>query len=280
MLRWLRILVAALLMSGPSAAFAQESAFPIDDTNPVRSVPSKEARLDAPLDFGHWLMEVSDRAERAKEAGDFEKAARYFEAIVASVPNRSIGYGKLCESYVGLGDNVRALAACRAALGAEGVREADAGRYLALLLRSGAQPTASEADDADAVFAHFRSEGALSAKLAEFECELGLVTKSRERLDRCTAALDLVAKDHPRTIVYSFSLSLLEADYLEGLRVISRAEEANFAPASVVKMRRELHSRVLRTPLAKGLIVAFAVAALVACAALILRFRRPAASPA
>jgi predicted Zn-dependent protease len=129
--------------------------------------------MRAPLEFGYLLMELTDRATRALETGDFPRAVRYFEAVVVAAPERSVGYAKLCQSYAGMNDRARALDACRKSLGAEGVQVADYSRFVALLLKDQKQLGAAELAEMDAIFTHLREEKVDSLAMYELECEVG-----------------------------------------------------------------------------------------------------------
>src|SRR5262249_16766310 len=108
--------------------------FPINDDNPLISLPNVQERNNAPLEFGYHLMDLTDKAEFYKAQGDPAKAAKYYEAIALAVPGRSVAFTKLCELYEAAGDFAKMLVACKMVLGRNGVTLNDYRRYVHLLV--------------------------------------------------------------------------------------------------------------------------------------------------
>src|SRR3954470_19986691 len=98
-----------VLLLAPALARAQSakedaealfgSKFGIDEADPSRSIPAPEERDAAPLDFAYFLMNLSERAEAAEKQGKRDEQIAYLRALAAAVPNRSIGFSKLCAAF-------------------------------------------------------------------------------------------------------------------------------------------------------------------------------------
>src|SRR5262249_27086776 len=130
-------LVAAGLLAFPGRALASEataappehamrpgsmSEWPVDDKDPLKTVPTPAQRDSEPLQFGYHLMDLADKAQDATKRGDHEAAAKFYEAMAKAVPDVSIAFAKMCESYEAAGQREKAITACGIALNKQGVR--------------------------------------------------------------------------------------------------------------------------------------------------------------
>ena len=137
--------------------------FPINDDDPVASVPSVADRNNNPLEFAHHLQDLIARADGAQRGKDYEKASKYFEALAREVPNRAVAFSRLCVIYAKLGRTDVAAANCGKATQLDGAKVVDHLRFVTLSLQK-AKLTDKELADIDASLVHLRDHSAKNAQ--------------------------------------------------------------------------------------------------------------------
>lgn len=256
--RWLLLLLGAFGILSPLAVHAGQDSFPINPDDPTSSVPDRKERIQAPLAFGSFLMEITDRATEAFEKQDYRTAALYFEAVAAAVPKKSRGHARLCESYALLGEYDKALASCRTAVGLKGARVSDYELFARLLLKQDERLSPEQIADVDAIVAHLKTSGVDSPGMHRVQCELGVRTQDEPRLEACTQALARLAPDHAQTMTYAYALALLQHDEVRARELLVEAE-GKLPPAAIAVMRDGLVApprKPSSTPRTFGLAVA------------------------
>jgi hypothetical protein len=226
-------------------------AFPINDDDPASSVPTPEQSSKSPLDMGYWVMAVSDRAEAALKKNDQAKAAKYFAALAAAVPDRAISFTKLCKSLEASGDHKGALEACRNALGKGGVTIEDHVRYVELVLEGTAPLTKTQIADADAIADQLDSKlGANSVPLVanQLRCEIGLRLQDKVRLQACTGAFQRLAPKDPRTTAFEFALALQANELDKAQDLIGQAKQNKLPAAALAQMETALRIEQEKAP--------------------------------
>ena len=252
----LRCAAFAALACAASPLAAQDgltSHFAIDDADPEASVPTAQQALQAPLQMGYWTMLVAERGDAAMKKGEHAVAARYFRALVKAVPDRSVGYARLCSAYRAASDFANALTSCKAALGTAGVTLEDHARFVRLLLDERGELAREEVADADAVIAHAaqalpRDAKARAIAIAQLRCELGLRLEDASRLQACTRALGTLAPKDPLTLAFRWSLALLERDFAQAERLLDAAREAKLPAEALAGMERRMQVEHERMP--------------------------------
>jgi len=214
------------------------SQWQINDADPVASVPPPPQRDANPLEYGYFIMDLSDRADQATRRGDHAAAVKYWEALVKAVPDRSIGYSKLCESYEALGDWEKAVGACKATLYHEGVLVKDYARLVAVVLEKRKPLEVAEVEDLDKILERVRKMESGREVADELSCDIGVRLGDVPRLDQCTRALAASAPDHPRTIYFQWTLALLKKNYDEARRLIVGAKAAGTSPERLQQMEK------------------------------------------
>lgn len=253
--------------------------FPINDGDPESSVPTPAEAMRMPLQMGYHIMLLSERAEAATQRGDHAAAARFWRALAKAAPDRSKAYAQLCKSYQAAGDFDKAIESCRTALGKAGTTVEDSLGFVSLMLSKQAELTASEVADVEAVAQHLEEQlkgekgGVIASRL---RCQLGARLSDVKRLQACTTRLQQLAPSDSQTLVFTWTLSMLEKNYSAAGATLQKAEKLKLAPAALDKMRasllqqreRDSHSwqRVLMQPLV--LIVVASILAFVALTAL------------
>ena len=257
-MRWIKAIALVLCCLHALSARAQDddltSKFPIDDADPVKTVPSAQEALQQPLQMGYHIMLLSEKAEAASQRGDHREAANFWRALATAVPDRSLSFSRMCQSYEAAGDYENALEACRTALGKLGVTVEDNLRYARLLIdHKPGGLSASDVEDVEAIGAHIQAqlnndEGAAAA--ARIACMLGTYQSSASRLQRCTAQLAKLAPKDPDTLVFTWSLALLQGDLAKAEATLSAAKSAQLPAATLRSMQEYVKAeRQRRMPL-------------------------------
>src|SRR3954471_2675186 len=149
------------------------SRWGIDAANPEASVPKPEDLEREPIQAGYFLMDLGVAADQAMQRKDYAAAIRYYKAIQKMVPERSVSYVKICQTYELMGERQQALESCKGAMNHEGATPNDAAIYVRLLT---AGPTVSpeQLAEANAVIAHLKKENVDAGALALIECEMAV----------------------------------------------------------------------------------------------------------
>lgn len=253
----------------------------INDADPESSIGDVGSLNRDPIATGYMLMEMSLRAETAESAGDWPKALRYYRALAKAVPDRAVGFAKVCKVYEAMSERELAIQACRRATGLQGAKLEDFLRYASLILDrtpDGVAPAQADIAEIDSVLEHLRAERAQGPGPDLIECHLGVKLESADRLRGCVERLEQSVPSDPNTFAFRFSLALVENDFEAARAVIQGARDAQLPAGALELMQREL-SRRERAKLMHGLgraasFIAVPVAALGAALALWRRRRR------
>lgn len=247
------VTVAFVCLAAGHPAVAQEGTpvdidipnrFPVNDENPSSNVPTEKQRNEYPMDFGYFLQENLDRAERATKDKRHADAAKYYKAIAAAVPDVAIGATKLCESLELAGNFNDAIAACKSALGRLGAKVTDHTRFAKLVLSQQGPLPQSQVDDLKASVAHLKSQ-AESTKDNEImtvafdvECEIAKRTKNMALLASCAAGLAKLDPHSARSISLQWAVAMNNNDKVSAQRLVAVAVEHKL-PQDVVSMMKQ-----------------------------------------
>jgi hypothetical protein len=213
-----------------------ESRFTIDDQDPERLIPSVAERNEAPLDFGYFLMNLSERADEASKRGDHEKAARYYRAVAKAVPENSVGFSKACAEYEAAGLIAEGVSSCAEALTRQGVKLTDYQRYVRLVLAKPGTLAANAVSDLDAVVEHLEASPETRLAGATAACAVALRLDDAARLARCASILRQGAPDDAQTIAYEWALAVKQDDQSAMERLVERARHSNMSKAAVKRL--------------------------------------------
>ena len=247
------------------------SKFPINDADPEAGVPSAEELGNGPLQYGYYIQDLADRAERAIKAGNHAAAARYFAALSKISPTSSYGPRKVCEELEAAGDIPSAVMACRTAITREGSTVNDYVRFVHLALSQKQELGLPERKELDAVVAHVAGQPGLGLIPAMLRCEVGMKFEDTKALQACTAELQKLAPADPRTISYQWALAVKQKDKAVALQLIKRARDAGMNGDGVARMERATHQMAVRQ--IGRLVIAVLCAAMLAVF-LVVAFRR------
>lgn len=212
------------------------SKYPIDDADPVSSVPTPETRDKDPLEYGYFLMDLGDRADHALARGDHAAAAKYYAAVVKAVPDMSVGYSKACTEYEAANDLDRATEYCAGALTGQGVTLADFSHYARVVLAKPGDPSPKDVTNLNSVVAHLKEKPESRSVAWDIECNLGVRLADRVRLETCAPALAKLAPNEPKVVFYQWVLALQHRDYATAWKLVDVAKSSRKEPERAKEM--------------------------------------------
>jgi hypothetical protein len=251
------------------------SNWPIDDSDPEMSIPSERQRNQDPVEFAYWLQDLAFKATTASKKGNHPAAIRYFTAMVKAVPDRAIGYSRLCEEYAAVGDRQKALGYCDTALHTEGVKLNDFIRYVEIELSTPGDLNVLERATLSQVMDYMRGMPDARQVVPELECQVALKTDDMPLLERCTTALIATRAAAPVTALYEWSLALKRGNYQDARWHIRHAQRLGMNPEGIARMERETDAEAARQTRKIGLwILAGLLTVLATAAGIVLLLRR------
>jgi tetratricopeptide (TPR) repeat protein len=212
------------------------SEWPVDDNDPESSVPTPQRRERNPLQFGYWLMDITYKAAQATRHGDHLAAIKYYKALVKAVPDRSVSFTRLCESYEAAGDQRNAAQTCSLALTRPGVTLQDYSHYFSVVLAKKGPLTDADIDALSKVLQHLREDPVGRDIVDDLDCQLAVRLEDVSRLEACTAALAAKAPNDPRTISFEWALALKHGNAREAAALIERARSTAMKPEGIDQM--------------------------------------------
>ena len=236
------IIVVALF---PGVAFGQSGsvpqlgdvgAMPIDDKNPEGSVPTASQRDRDPLGYAYFVMDITGRAEKATKHGNHTQAVLYYRALVKATPNKSVSYSRLCSAYEALQDWPNALTNCRTALAYDGVKDVDYAKYAHLLMEHKPRVSSSEVQDLDAIVQQLRTEAPNGGVADLVECEVGVKLHDQVRLKRCTANLEVLGPNDPKTLSFKWAYAVERRDYAQAKSLLEQLRQTAISKKTLNSM--------------------------------------------
>ncbi len=212
------------------------SKWPVDRRDPDGSIPTPQQRDANPLEYGYFLMDVSDLAEGALKRGNHLEAIKYYKTLTKAVPERAVSYRKVCISYQALGDWQSALTYCAVALTRAGTLVEDFERYARITLDMKPTFTAQDGEQLDAVASHLRSQFPKATLADEIVCETGLKLQDNKRMKQCTDSLAASAPKSARTLTYQWAFALQRGDTRAAHQIIDSARQLGVPTAAVQNM--------------------------------------------
>jgi len=225
----------AVLIPGADSLGGPEQ-YPINDSDPVSSVPPAGSANRNPMGFGYFVMELSGRADQAAKDNKLPQAIQYFQALAKAVPESAVAYSKLCEIYEKLGNRAAALTNCDIALNREGVKLDDYSRLVRVALAKSGALEPELVKKLDAIVVHLNKTDSTRVPAALFQCEFAVRLEDVGRLTTCTQVLNKYAPNDPRAISFEWALAIKQADVQKADAAILRAQTANMPQAAVDAM--------------------------------------------
>ncbi len=209
--------------------------FGIDDASPEASVPTVQERNRSPLEFGYYLQDLLERAEKARKNKDYSTVIRYYRAVAKAVPDNAKGWSKLCEAYEVVHDRDRAIVACRYAIERPAAEVQDFVRYVHLIIDT-PEVTSKEKTELDAVLTHLDEADATGIVANHLRCEVGVKLKSVALMETCLKVLATKAPDDPKTVVFQWALAVMKGQTEEANRLLVYARAAGVGSENVERM--------------------------------------------
>ncbi len=227
---------------GPGVPGADKgfSKWSINKADPMSSVPTIAQRDANPLEYGYFLMDLTEAGDRAMTAKDYEAAARFYKAIAKAVPDASRGFAKTCEAYEALGDRKKGLEYCGVAISLRGARLLDFERFARLILSKPGPLTELEMDDLARVNSHLQTVEGGPDLAQSIECELGVRNEDLKRLQQCSIALQKKEPTSARSLTFQFAYALARKDEAAAKRLVEASRKAGLPPAAIQKMEASL----------------------------------------
>jgi predicted Zn-dependent protease len=183
-------------------------------------------------------MDLAYKANEATKKGDHQAAIKYYKALIKAVPDRSVSYTRLCESYEAAGDWKSAVETCATALTRDGVTVNEYAHYFTVALAKKGALSGQEVDVLSNVLDHLRGDPAGRQVVDDLTCQLGVRLEDVKRLEQCTTALAAKAPADPRTISYQWALALKRGNFDEAADLIERARATDMKPEGIDNMVR------------------------------------------
>jgi hypothetical protein len=226
----------------PAPPLQQISEFKINTNHPEKGVPSTELQNQKPIQFGYYLQDMLAGAQQAEKREDHSAAAKFYEGLAKAVPSRAYAFGKLAEQYEALGDINDALVTSRKAITLEDPTVGDYER-LVRLVANGPQPLSLEArKELMDVAKHVAADKQAGTGGAYIACQIGMALHDRAALEGCTATLQKVAPDEPKTISFEWALAIERGNHGDAERLIERARKAGVPAEGLAAMEAATHS--------------------------------------
>jgi len=223
---------------GPKPAEWQLSErFGIYDQNPEAYLPDDKEENAHPMEFGYFLQDLITRAEAARKNKDYPAVVKYYRAVAKAAPNRATGWSKLCEAYELVGDNERGARACRYAMDREGASLQDYVRFVNLSVAKEGDLAPAEIKDLNAAIDHLHGEPHVEVVISLLSCQVAVKAKDVAAMEACTAELDKLAPNDPKTVIFKWSLAIEKGQRAEAAKLLDRAKELGVVPESLERMR-------------------------------------------
>jgi hypothetical protein len=176
------------------------------------------------------------KGEHATKTGDHEAAIKFYRAMVKAVPDRAIGYTKLCDAYEVSGDIEKAAATCGGGLLQNGVTVGDYAHYVRLMLRKPGQVSDKDQETLKAVVTNLKSDPSAHPLGDQLECEIGTRTSNLDELRECVPVLVARAPKDLSTIRFQWALAVREGHSSEARRLVELAKASGLNEAGVQSM--------------------------------------------
>jgi tetratricopeptide (TPR) repeat protein len=214
------------------------SKWPVDDQDPEGHIPPEADRDADPIQFGYWLQDVALKGEHAAKRGDHEAAAKYYATLARAVPDRAIGYTKMCDELEAAGHIEKAINVCGTALLHEGLLAKDYVHYVRLVLSRPGPVSDAQAKTLAAVITHMKEDPADADLANDLECQVGVRLANTTMLHECTQALAAKAPNDTKTITYEWSLAIQEGKFADAEKLIEQAKAMKLEPKGLDSMQK------------------------------------------
>jgi hypothetical protein len=214
------------------------SKYAIDPLDPESSVPTPAQRDQNPLEYGYFLMDLGDAAEKAKTAGDHLGAAKFYRAMTKAVPDAVMGFRKTCEEFEAAKDFVDAKTFCADAVMRRDAILADYSHYARVVFAQPGNLPPNDVKDVDQMVDHLKKQEGSQSVAWDIQCNLGVHLADVRRLQECTTPWAVVAPDEPKVIFFQWVLALHQKDFAAAERCVAHAKRVAAPPEQVTHMAK------------------------------------------
>jgi hypothetical protein len=252
---------AARAQTLPKASKANLSDFHIDDADPEASVPSPDAQMSNPLQFGYYLQDLAAKAEKASKRGDHAASAHFYGALLKAAPTVVFGAREMCTELEAAGDTAKAIQACRTAITLTGSTVSDHVRFVQLVLATKGPLPAGEREELKLVIDHLNQQPNLGLAYLPrlLGCEVAVRYDDFSAAESCAAELAKQAPVDARVITLEWAVAVHNHDQSAALRLLSRAKGAGINAVGLARMEATTRE-MSRQWMQHLLLLAFAVA--------------------
>jgi hypothetical protein len=268
------IVLVSLLVSSRAAAVpadmptmkdGQMSPFKIDDANPTKAVEELAKSTKNPIQLGYLLQDLGARADEARKASDWARAARYYHALAVAAPT-PYGPRMECLALEKAGDIAAAIPACRELLTRTGVVADDYVHFVDLVLKNPKPLPDLEPRELEGVIAHLEKAATMGNLPTVLRCKVAMRFEDRGGLERCEAAMKTAPAHDPTVISLKWGLAVRRSDRAGALALVDDAAKAGVSADNVARMRDGANAiaerRLHKAKVAGGLGVFFLIAAM------------------
>jgi exonuclease VII small subunit len=216
------------------------SSWPVDDADPVKSVPSNDQLKADPLQAGYFLQDLISKAEGASKAGEHGVAEKFYEAIFKMVPKRSLALTKMCDEFEAMGNLAQATNACGLALSLDGVTVGDYAHFVRLVLHHSGDLSPKEVAAVTSVIDHMKADDNGRLIGNQLQCEVAARTGDMGKLQECSGTLVALAPNDGTTILYQWEVAVREHNFAAAHDLLARAKTAGLSADRLAHMEKAM----------------------------------------
>jgi hypothetical protein len=146
-------------------------------------------------------------------------------------------------------------------------------RYVHLILGQPGDLGAGAKGELTQVLTHLDKQEGTQLLANHLRCETGVRLKDAAMLEACTRALAKVAPDDPKTLVFQWTLALLQERRDQARELLTRARAAGVMPENLARMEEVTFGSSRLTP-RTAVILVIAILAVAVAAGLLVAVRR------
>lgn len=217
-----------------------EGRYPVNDEDPASSVPTVAERNADPLEFGYFLINLTNKAGRAEQNKDYRTAIKYYLALAKAVPDEAVAFSKLCEYHELLKESAQAIEACRIAVTRHGASVGDYARFTRLIVSKPGAFTKDDQRGARGLIEYMKSNGAAADVVRQVECPFGLRVQDLKILDACARDFATFDPKSQTAVTYQWAVALAKGDFSRASELVKNAKAAGIQPVGIRDMERAI----------------------------------------
>lgn len=225
------------------ALFKEGGEFVVDDADPEAHLPSLAAREENPVGFSRLLFQLGDKADEAKQKGDWAAAVRFYRALAAVVPEVSVPFRQLCDAYQHNGEIDKATRSCELALTKRGVEPRDFESYVRLVVSQPGDLTAAQIKNLNTLVEHLQSKQSTAVLAVQLDCEVAGKLRELGHLHACVAELDRRQQPAAVSLPYRWKIAMLENDLARAKQLMESPDAKGVSDEVLQRIQDELQAK-------------------------------------